>query len=805
MKTIHKFTLKSYLGPMILTFFIVMFILMMNFVWRYIDELVGKGLDFGVIMELLFYATANMMPMGIPLATLFAAIMTMGNLGENSELLAMKSAGMSLPRILTPLIVVVVLVAIGSFFVVNNLVPYSNKKMHTIIYDIRKQKEVLEFKDGIFFNGIDDMSIRVEHQNPKTKLLNDVLIYDTRDGGGNMSTTIADSGYIYLSDDKSFLMVILYNGETYETTRNRKWDTESALRHQTFVRQDAALEMRGFDFERTEGDIFTGSGTQDLEDLTRNIDSLQLLSDRSTARSYEPLLKNHLLRNDQSAFGLFDTVKVDYSYKKKVNLLDSLVKGDPYEKHRIWKRATNLANSSTSALTFNENNAKDDLNQLYRYKIDWHKKVSLPISIIIFFLIGAPLGAIIRKGGLAMPVVVSVLFFVFYYIVSMMGEKMSKEGTWDTSVGMWVSSIILAPIAMYLTYIATNDSNLFNIDWYIMKFQKLRHKLLKIKTKHRKVVDSKSLRIVYMGTPDFAVASLRALVDGGYNVVGVVTVPDKSVGRGQKTTESAVKKYALEAGIPILQPESLKSKDFIKAFRALKSDLGIVIAFRMLPEIVWSAPKLGTFNLHASLLPQYRGAAPINWAIIHGETRTGVTTFMLNKKIDEGEIIGQREVDILPTDNVGSMHDKLMNVGVELVLDTINKIASNTDELIDQKGMLITGLLKPAPKIFKSDCQIDFSDKGVHIKNLVRGLSPYPAAWAQLSEELSVKIFDVDFEPKTHKLEAGTILSDGKESIKVACKDGFISIKDLQFSGKKRMSTAELLMGFRDIEQYKFS
>ena len=223
---------------MVLSFFIVMFILMMNFVWRYIDELVGKGLSFDVIVELLFYATANMMPLGIPLATLFAAIMTMGNLGEHNELLAMKSAGMSLPNILKPLIGVVLVVAVSSFFVVNNLVPYSNKKMMAILYDIKQQKETMEFKDGIFFNGIENMNIRVGHQDPDTGLLNDILIYDTRDRNGNMTTTVADSGYIYMSDDKKFLMIKLYNGQTYETTRNYKWNTENAIRHQIFKVQN---------------------------------------------------------------------------------------------------------------------------------------------------------------------------------------------------------------------------------------------------------------------------------------------------------------------------------------------------------------------------------------------------------------------------------------------------------------------------------------------------------------------------------------------------------------------------------------
>ncbi len=462
---------------MVLSFFIVMFILMMNFVWRYIDELVGKGLSFDVIVELLFYATANMMPLGIPLATLFAAIMTMGNLGEHNELLAMKSAGMSLPNILKPLIGVVLVVAVSSFFVVNNLVPYSNKKMMAILYDIKQQKETMEFKDGIFFNGIENMNIRVGHQDPDTGLLNDILIYDTRDRHGNMTTTVADSGYIYMSDDKKFLMIKLYNGQTYETTRNYKWNTENAIRHQIFKVQNGALEIEGFDFSRTDMNLFSNHQTKTTSELQVDIDSLRVEADRGSARSYEPLLKNNLLTEDESALGLFDTVKVDYSYKVPTNLMKALDTLTIKQKRDIVQTAKTNARNSRYSLNRNENTAKETLNKLYRSQVEWHRKVSLPISVIIFFLIGAPLGAIIRKGGLAMPVVVSVLFFVIYYVISIAGEKMAKEGTWNAAFGMWFSAIILLPIALYLTRIATNDSNLFNVDWYVVQFGKAKAKV----------------------------------------------------------------------------------------------------------------------------------------------------------------------------------------------------------------------------------------------------------------------------------------------------------------------------------------
>lgn len=314
---------------------------------------------------------------------------------------------------------------------------------------------------------------------------------------------------------------------------------------------------------------------------------------------------------------------------------------------------------------------------------------------------------------------------------------------------------------------------------------------------------AKELRIVYMGTPDFAVAPLKALVESGYNVVAVVTTPDKPSGRGLKMNESAVKRYAVEVGLPILQPVKLRDEEFVSAFKALDADLGIVIAFRMLPEIIWAEPRLGTFNLHASLLPQYRGAAPINRAIMNGETETGVTTFLLNPQIDEGAVLGQTKVAIEPSDNVGTLHDKLMNVGVDLVLETVEKIADGNVTPIEQSDMC-DGELRPAPKIFKEDCHIDFSRSGVEIVNLVRGLSPYPAAWANLSEGLSAKIFEVAFEPQSVDVECGTVASDGKKYIRVACADGWIVVKELQLSGKKRMTAEELLRGFRNPTDYRF-
>ena len=453
MKTIHKLVLKAYLGPMVLTFFIVMFVLMMNIVWRYIDELVGKGLSAGIIIELMTYFMANMIPLGLPLAMLLAAIMTMGNLGENYELLAMKSAGMSLIRITKPLIILVSLISVGSFFIGNNLVPYANKKVFSILYDIRQQKQSLEFQDGLFFNGIDNMSIRVSRQEPETHLLHDVLIYDNRAANGDMNTIVADSGYIRLSDDKKYLLVTLFNGETYEQTRSSQWFTQSKLRHHIFEKQDQVIPMEGFAMGRTDANQFSNSQTKNINELQHDIDSLEKMVNSATTRSYEPLLKEQIFSRDNSVLPQPDSLRIDKSRFRDMAAMDSI--------------------ATLQMFSFDESAAKEALNQLYRSKVEWHKKMSLPVSIMIFFLIGAPLGAIIRKGGLGLPVVVSIIFFVIYYIISLSGEKLAKEGSWDAVYGMWLSTFILTPIAIYLTYKATNDSALLDTDWYAGKFKAL--------------------------------------------------------------------------------------------------------------------------------------------------------------------------------------------------------------------------------------------------------------------------------------------------------------------------------------------
>lgn len=310
-------------------------------------------------------------------------------------------------------------------------------------------------------------------------------------------------------------------------------------------------------------------------------------------------------------------------------------------------------------------------------------------------------------------------------------------------------------------------------------------------------MDKKDIRIVYMGTPDFAVESLRALVEGGYNVVAVVTMPDKPAGRGHQLQYSAVKQYALSVGLPILQPERLKDEQFLMELKSYDADLQIVVAFRMLPEIVWAMPRLGTFNLHASLLPQYRGAAPINWAVMNGEKETGATTFMLQHEIDTGNIILQERISIDPSEDVGSVHDRLMFMGAGLVTRTVDTIID-----CENRGVQLPTIpqdesidLRPAPKIFKGTCAIDFSHSAEQIRNHVRGLSPYPAAW--INDMPEHPLADILRGAKVYRVEKIDI-AEKKGHIILPCADGYIDVLELQLPGKKRMDASALLNGIKN-------
>lgn len=320
-----------------------------------------------------------------------------------------------------------------------------------------------------------------------------------------------------------------------------------------------------------------------------------------------------------------------------------------------------------------------------------------------------------------------------------------------------------------------------------------------------------SLRIVFMGTPGFAVGSLRALAESGFNIVAVVTAPDKPAGRGQKLQEPEVKVYAKGLQIPVLQPEKLKDPNFIEQLQSFKADLQVVVAFRMLPEVIWAMPSKGTINLHASLLPQYRGAAPINWAIINGEKKTGVTTFFIEREIDTGKIIYSDEVEISDHDNAGTLHDKLMETGAKLLVKTVASIAQGSYPQVDQYAVLPSGAaLYNAPKIFRDTCKINWDATIDKVYNFIRGLSPYPAAWTVFqgqkdSDIVSAKIFETEKEVVAHNKRPGSLITDEKTFVKVTVRNGFLSIKQIQLEGKKRLGIEDFLRGFKNITAYTLS
>ncbi|MFZ4549885.1 MAG: methionyl-tRNA formyltransferase [Bacteroidales bacterium] len=320
---------------------------------------------------------------------------------------------------------------------------------------------------------------------------------------------------------------------------------------------------------------------------------------------------------------------------------------------------------------------------------------------------------------------------------------------------------------------------------------------------------NRELRIVYMGTPEFAVEPLRAIIDAGYNVVAVITVPDKPAGRGQILHVSAVKEFALSKNIPVLQPVNLKDPGFIAELKSYDANLQVVVAFRMLPEVVWQMPEYGTLNLHASLLPQYRGAAPINHAIINGETETGLTTFFIEKEIDTGNIILSKIITINPADDAGTLHERLMYAGGELMLETLELIKNDKVQATNQSSIILTGReLKPAPKIFKNDCKLDWDYKSEEIHNKVRGLSPFPCAFSNLVTDngsiRQVKIYKTSFQILVTNKEPGSIVRDRKDAFSVVSADGLVFIEELQMEGKKRMKSPEFLRGVNLTEQYHF-
>jgi len=807
MKRLDRYILTSFVGPFIAILLIVVFILMMQFLWLYIDELVGKGLGIKVILEFLGWGCATLLPLSLPLATLLSSMMTMGSLGENNELLAIKAAGVSLARILRPLIITSAAIAVGTFFVTNNLVPVAYNNIYTLRDDIAQTKQEIKIPDGTFYDGIDGYVMRVETTDKETGMMHGMMVYSHAGKRGNISLTIADSGLMQMSDSKNYLKFTLFHGNNYEETNTRKYrDTTLKLQKIAFDKQELLIPLENYAFEKSDTNRFADEvKSMKLSLLVAQKDSLDWIQDSSKVDHLNGLVKGRPFRYNNQ----LDTSDVA---SRRTALFTS-------EENGKWKSLE----EELEAVRMAQNNINDYISTLISYSRDIYRyqyvsrrtdygilsKFATALACFIMFFIGAPIGALTRKGGLGVPAIISVLLFVLYWVINITGERLSNTGTLPATFGAFIASFVLAILGGLLTWKSINDSSLFNMDTIKTAIKKFKQQILGT---------VKKTRIVYMGTPDFAVEPLKALLDKGYNVVGVVTVADKQSGRGLKVSESAVKKFALERGLPVLQPDRLKDPGFLEVLKAWKPDLFVVVAFRMLPKVVWEIPRLGTFNLHAALLPQYRGAAPINWSVINGDNMTGVTTFMINEGIDLGHIIYREQSRIEKTDTAGDVHDKLMYLGSDLVVMTVQAIIDGTIELRPQKSFIQgSEMLRPAPKLTRELCHIDWNDNTRSIYNLIRGLSPYPTAFTELVKDgtpSQLKVFfgeALEGEGLKAALTAsgldalpapGTVLSDGKNFLAITTRDGAISIKDLQLAGKKRMDAKAFLLGFRDPMSY---
>ncbi len=806
MKKLDKFILTSFIGPFIAILFVVVFILMMQFLWLYIDELVGKGLGLRILAEFMMWGTCTILPLALPLATLLASMMIMGQLGENSELIALKAAGISLTRIFEPLIIVSIIISIGAFFIADDLVPVAYNKIYTLRDDIGKTKEEIKIPSGTFYDGIEGYVLRVQNRSDLNGMMYGVMVYDHSEGKGNVSLTLADSAIIKMSKAKDYLTFTLYKGTNYKETNMWNYmDTTFELQKVQFDRQQLVIPLVNYAFQQSKdarfGDQVKAMKIKQLKHGKDSLEKDQAVATRAFVR--EMAGRDYLTFNNQLDSTANTKVMTDFHCKGYMQWNNNT------EEIAAYERAASQADQYSISLSTLSMDTYGSTFILRRTDVEIFRKFAQALACFILFFIGAPLGALIRKGGIGTSAIVSILFFVLYWVIDIIGTKLAKDGAITALVGASISTLVLFPTGMYLTWKAVHDSTLFNMDNFGTWWRSVKSHVGSF---------FRRTRIVYMGTPEFAVAPLEALIKNRYKVVGVVTTADKPSGRGLKVNESAVKQYAVAHNIPVLQPEKLKDPEFLKQLKALKGDLFVVVAFRMLPEVVWSMPRLGTFNLHAALLPQYRGAAPINWAVINGENITGVTSFMIDKDIDTGGIMLRQESRIKETDSAGDVHDRLMAIGADVVVRTTEGIIEKNIETRVQRSFIQgSEVLKPAPKITKELCHIDWNDDTKNVYNLIRGLSPYPGAFTEIVKEgkdplqmkifASEKVFGDDFVDMKSKAGVdnvipGQILSDGKSFIAIATVDGAVSIKELQLSGKKRMVVKDFLVGFREPSSY---
>jgi lipopolysaccharide export system permease protein len=461
MKTLYKFILKSYIGPFIMTFFIAMFVFFMMFIFKYIDDFVGKGIGAGTLSELFFYFSLTTIPMALPLAILLSSLMTFGNLGEHFELTAMKSSGLSLQKVMTPLILTTIGLSISAFYFSNNILPYTNLKAGALLWDVRESKPALLFKEGVFNNSIQGFSIRIDKKGKDGKTLKDIMIYDHRSMKGNDVVLSAKSGIMEETKDKMMLVLILKDGVSYKDISDSPKDAEThPLVRDRFEERVIRFDLSEFKMSRTNEDLFKSNyQMMSLAQLNMTADSLNEKNDKRR----NEFAKN--LNNSYYSKSVRYLNQVD-SNKIKTTEPDYFAKLSKPQQLSIIEAATNMARNAKSTAEGMDADIVAEQYSIARCDIEWHRKFTLSIACLVLFFIGAPLGAIIRKGGLGMPVVVSVIFFITFHILSITGEKLAKEGEMPAWAGMWMATVILLPIGIFLTYKATSDSTLFDMNAY---------------------------------------------------------------------------------------------------------------------------------------------------------------------------------------------------------------------------------------------------------------------------------------------------------------------------------------------------
>lgn len=460
LKKIDVFIIKSYVGPLLLTFFVTTFLLLMQFLWKYIDDMVGKGLEWSVILELLFYASMGLLQMSLPLAILCASIFIYGSLGETNELIAIKAAGISLSRIMRPLIYINILVAFLAIIYSNNILPYSNLRLWSLMYDIRNQRPELNIKEGVFFDGIEQVRIKISSKDPETNMMYDIMIYDHRSNYGNTNVTLADSASMTVTKNKQYLLLSLYNGKRYEDViegADYKYvRLKKPFREEYFSKQQVLFELESFAFNRTDMDLFKhNSQMQNISQLITTLDSLELSlnyrNDRAFLHFYNYNIYKSLSKTNKGKIVAIDTVYSSLNNSYKLQAVS---------------RALNYARASESFLTSAVDDKVTQNISLNNHKIELHKKFNLAFACFIMFFVGAPFGALVRKGGLGVPVIFSFIFYLIYYILSMIGEKSVKSGEIPAIEGMWYPTAIIFVIGTYFTFMATKDKIIGNPKYF---------------------------------------------------------------------------------------------------------------------------------------------------------------------------------------------------------------------------------------------------------------------------------------------------------------------------------------------------